>query len=84
MLKPKKGPIYVCDVLKPPLPEEEMLIKVKEGMESSGGKVLQVENFPKEEVDLPGKVDFESGDAFSSAMRRAVCDICHDTGLSTS
>jgi thiol-disulfide isomerase/thioredoxin len=84
LLKPKKGPIYVCDVLKPPLPEEEMLIKVKGGMESSGGKVLQVEKLSLRGGDwiYAGKVDFgtHQGMLFSKvAMRRAVCDICHDT-----
>lgn len=84
MLKPRKGPIYVCDVLKPPLPEEEMLIKVKGGMESSGGKVLQIEKLSLKggEWLYAGKVDFGTcqGMLFSKvAMRRAVCDICHDT-----
>ena len=84
LLKPKKGPIYVCDVLKPPLPEEEMLLKVKGGMESSGGKVLQIEKLSLRGGDwiYAGKVDFGTyqGMLFSKlAMRRAVCDICHDT-----
>jgi peroxiredoxin len=84
LLKPKKGPIFVCDVLKPPLPEEEMLIKVKGGMESSGGKILQVEKLSLKGGDwvYAGKVDFGTyqGMLFSKvAMRRAVCDICHDT-----
>ena len=43
LLKPKKGTIYEGDALMPPLTEEELMAKAKEGMESTGGKVLKIE-----------------------------------------
>jgi len=84
LLKPKKGTIYEGDALKPPLTEEELLAKAKEGMESSGGKVLQIQKFTLKDGDwiYSGKVDFGTyqKNFFSKlASRRAVCDICHDT-----
>jgi hypothetical protein len=84
LLKPKKGTIYEGDALMPPLPEEELMAKAKEGMESSGGKVLQVKKLSLKDGDwiYLGKVDFGTyqKNLFSKlASRRAVCDICHDT-----
>jgi hypothetical protein len=84
LLKPKKGTIYEGDALKPPLTEEELMAKAKEGMESSGGKVLQIEKISLKDGDwiYLGKVDFGTSqkNLFSKlASRRAVCDICHDT-----
>jgi hypothetical protein len=84
LLKPKKGAIYRGDALMPPLTEEELMTKAKEGMEASGGKVLQIEKIPLKDGDwiYVGKVDFgkHQGNLFSKlASRRAVCDICHDT-----
>jgi thiol-disulfide isomerase/thioredoxin len=84
LLKPKKGTIYEGDALKPPISEEELMIKVKEGMESTGGKVLKIEKISLKDGDWVylGKVDFGTAqkNLFSKlASRRAVCDICHDT-----
>ena len=84
LLKPKKGNIYEGDALIPPLTEEELMAKAKEGMEASGGKVIQIEKISLKDGDwiYVGKVDFgkHQGNLFSKlAGRRAVCDICHDT-----
>lgn len=84
LLKPKKGTIYKGDALMPPLKEEELMAKAKEGMEASGGKVLQIEKISLKDGDwvYAGKVDFgiEQKVLFSKlASRRAICDICHDT-----
>jgi hypothetical protein len=84
LLKPKKGVIYEGDALKPPLTEEELLKKIRKGMEGSGGKVLQIEKITLKEGDsvYAGKVDWgtHQENLFSKlASRRAVCDICHDT-----
>jgi len=84
LLKPKKGAIYEGDALKPPLSEEELILKAKEGMEASGGKVVQIEKISLKDRDwiYVGKVDFgtHQKNLFSKlASRRAVCDICHDT-----
>ena len=84
LLKPKKGAIYEGDALKPPIPEEELVLKAKAGMESSGGKVLQIERISLKDGDwiYAGKVEFgtHQKNLFSKlASRRAVCDICHDT-----
>jgi hypothetical protein len=84
LLKSKKGAIYAGDALKPPLTEEELMVKVKEGMEASGGKALQIEKISLKDGDwiYVGKVDFGTNqkNLFSKlASRRAVCDICHDT-----
>ena len=83
-LKPKKGSIYEGDALKPPLSEEELLVKAKEGMETSGGKVLEVKKIILKDGDpiYIGKVDFgtHQKNLFSKlATRRAICDVCHDT-----
>jgi thiol-disulfide isomerase/thioredoxin len=84
LLKPKKGAIYEGDALKPPLSEEELTATAKEGMESTGGKVLQIQKLTLRDGDwiYLGKVDFGTyqRNFFSKlASRRAVCDICHDT-----
>jgi hypothetical protein len=84
LLKPKKGAIYQGDALKPPLTEEELMAKAKEGMETSGGMVVEIEKIPLKDGDwiYAGKVDIATGrkNLFSKlASRRAVCDICHDT-----
>jgi len=84
LLKPKKGIIYEGDALKPPLSEEELIAKAREGMESTGGKVLKIEKISLKDGDwiYLGKVDFGTSqkNLFSKlASRRAVCDICHDT-----
>jgi thiol-disulfide isomerase/thioredoxin len=84
LLKPKRGTIYEGDALKPPLTEEELVAKAREGMAASGGRVVQIEKIPLPDGDwvYAGKVDFPTGQKnfFSKlASRRAVCDICHDT-----
>lgn len=84
LLKPKKGTIYEGDALMPPLTEEELMAKAKEGMESTGGKVLKIEKISLRDGDwiYLGRVDFGTSqkNLFSKlASRRAVCDICHDT-----
>jgi thiol-disulfide isomerase/thioredoxin len=84
LLKPKKGAIYEGDALKPPIPEEELVIKARAGMEASGGKVTKIEKISLKDGDwiYAGKVDFgtHQKNLFSKlASRRAVCDICHDT-----
>jgi len=80
----QKGTVYKADSLKPPLTEEQLLVKAKQGMEASGGKVLQIKKISLKDGDwiYAGKVDFgnHQKDLFSKlASRRAVCDICHDT-----
>jgi peroxiredoxin len=84
LLKPKKGAIYEGDALKPPIPEEELILKARVGMETSGGKVIQIQKISLRDGDwiYAGKVDFGTyqKNLFSKlASRRAVCDICHDT-----
>jgi peroxiredoxin len=84
LLKPKQGTIYEGDSLMPPLTEEELMAKAKEGMESTGGKVLQIQKITLKDGDrvYVGKADFGTyrKNLFSKlASRRAVCDICHDT-----
>jgi peroxiredoxin len=84
LLKPKKGTIYAGDALMPPLTEEELMAKAKEGMESTGGKVLQIQKITLKDGDriYLGKVDFGIFQKYlfsKLASRRAVCDICHDT-----
>lgn len=84
LLKPKRGSIYEGDALKPPLSEEELMAKAKEGMETSGGKALEIKKIILKDGDpiYMGKVDFgtHQKNLFSKlATRRAICDICHDT-----
>jgi len=84
LLKARKGAIYEGDALKPPIPEEELVLKAKAGMEASGGKVIKIEKISLKDRDwiYVGKVDFgtHQKNLFSKlASRRAVCDICHDT-----
>ena len=84
LLKPKKGTIYEGDALTSPIPEEELMMKAKVGMEASGGKVIKIEKITLKDGDwiYVGKVDFgtHQKNLFSKlASRRAVCDICHDT-----
>ena len=84
LLKSRKGMIYRGDALRPPLTEEELIAKAKEGMESTGGKLLQIEKISLKDGDwiYLGKVDFGTfqKNLFSKlASRRAICDICHDT-----
>ncbi len=84
LIKRQKGAVYQGDSLVPPLPEEKLLAKAKQGMEASGGKVLQIKKISLKDGDwvYAGKVDFGNiqKDLFSKlASRRAVCDICHDT-----
>src|SRR4030042_1869771 len=84
LLKPKQGMVYRGEALRPPLTEEELIAKAKEGMESTGGKLLQIEKIPLKDGDwiYLGKVDFGTfqKNLFSKlASRRAICDICHDT-----
>jgi peroxiredoxin len=84
LLNPQKGTVYKGDSLKPPLTEEELMAKAKRGMETSGGKVLQIKKIFLRDGDwiYAGKVDFgtRQENLFSKlASRRAVCDICHDT-----
>jgi thiol-disulfide isomerase/thioredoxin len=84
LLKPKRGSIYEGDALKPPLSEEELVAKAKEGMETSGGKVVEIKKIILKDGDpiYIGKVDFGTHrkNLFSKmATRRAICDVCHDT-----
>ena len=84
LLKPKRGSIYEGDALKPPLSEEELVAKAKEGMETSGGKALEIKKIILKDGDpiYIGKVDFgtHQKNLFSKlATRRAICDVCHDT-----
>ena len=83
-LKQQKGPIYACDVLKPPLTDDELQAKAKEAMETSGGRVLEIKKISLKDKDwlYVGKVDFGTyqKNLFSKlASRQAICDICHDT-----
>lgn len=84
LLTLKEGPIYQGDALNPPLTGEELMAKAREGMEASGGKVLQIERISLQDGDwiYLGKMDFGTHQEvlFSKlASRRAICDICHDT-----
>jgi thiol-disulfide isomerase/thioredoxin len=84
LLKPRQGKIYEGDTLTSPITEEELMAKAREGMETSGGKVLRIEKIFLKDGDwiYAGNVEFGThrGVLFSKlASRRAVCDICHDT-----
>lgn len=84
LLKPKIGSIYEGEALKPPLTEEELIGKARMGMESLGGKLLEIKKVELKDGDsiYIGRVDFDAYQKtlFSKlAIRRAVCDICHDT-----
>ncbi|MGB9629429.1 MAG: TlpA family protein disulfide reductase, partial [Thermodesulfobacteriota bacterium] len=84
LLKLRIGAIYEGEALKPPLTEEELFVKARLGMETSGGKVLEVRKIILKDGDslYIGKVDFGTYQKYlfsKLASRRAVCDICHDT-----
>jgi peroxiredoxin len=83
-LKLQEGPIYACNLLRPPLPDEELQAKAKEAMETSGGRVLEIKKISLKDKDwfYVGKVDFGTyqKNLFAKlASREAICDICHDT-----
>jgi hypothetical protein len=84
LLKPRKGAIYEGDALKPPLSDEELMRKARDGMEASGGKVLEIKKVFLKDGDwiYIGKIGFGTHEEnlFSKlASRRAICDVCHDT-----
>ena len=60
LLKPKKGTIYEGDALEPPIPEDELVMKARAGMEASGGKVIKIEKISLKDGDwiYVGKIDF--------------------------
>ncbi len=83
LIKRQRGTVYKGDSPTPPLREEELLSRAKRGMETSGGKVLQIKKVSLKDGDwvYAGQVDFGTRreSLFSKlASRRAVCDICHD------
>ena len=84
LLRPQKGTVYKGDSLKPPVTEQELSAKAKQGMEASGGRVLRIKKVSLRDGDwvYAGEIDFgtHQENLFSKlASRRAVCDICHDT-----
>lgn len=84
LLKLKIGKIYDVNHLIPPISEEELYKKAKQGMETSGGKIIEIKKVNLKDGDsiYIGKLDFNGVKKilFSKlASRRAVCDVCHDT-----
>jgi hypothetical protein len=80
--KGKRMVLPVTEKLKPPISDEELLKKIKEGMAPPGGVVEEIRRIPPEEQYLYlGKV--EVNDKKKHYFAKAVswpplCDICHD------
>jgi len=78
----KRVALPVTEKLKPPIPEEELLKKIKNGMAASGGIVEEIRRIPPEEEYLyVGKVRVPGGEKKLLAKVVSwppVCDICHD------
>ncbi len=80
--KGKRTVLPATEKLKPPISEEELLKKIKEGMAPPGGVVGEIRRLPPEEQYLyMGKVEVnaEKKHYFAKAVSwPPLCDICHD------
>lgn len=78
----KRVVLPITEKLKPTIPEEELLRKVKAGMSLPGGIVEEIRRIPPEEEYLyAGKVEVkgEEKHLFAKVVSwPPVCDICHD------
>jgi hypothetical protein len=78
----KRVVLPTTERLKPPLSEEELLTKIKEGMAPHGSVVTEIRRIPPEEQYLfMGKVEVnaEKKHYFAKAVSwPPLCDICHD------
>jgi len=84
-LKIKKGERIVlpaAEKLKPPISDEELLEKIREGMAISGGVVEEVRRIPPDEEFLyvgSVRIGAREEQLFAKVVSRPpVCDICHD------
>jgi len=80
--KGKRTVLPVTEKLKPPISDEELLKKIKEGMAPPGGVVGEIRRIPPEEKYLyMGRVEVnaEKKHYFAKAVSwPPLCDICHD------
>ncbi len=80
--KGKRMVLPVTERLKPPISDEELLKKIKEGMAPHGGVVVEILRIPPEEQYLymgRVQVDAEKRHYFAKAVSwPPLCDICHD------
>ena len=78
----KRVVLPITEKLKPPIPDEELLKKVKAGMTLPGGIVEEIRRIPPEaEYLYAGKVEVkgEKKHLFAKVVSwPPVCDICHD------
>ncbi len=78
----KRVVLPITEKLKPPIPDGELLEKVKAGMALTGGIIEEIRRIPPEgEYLYAGKVDVkgEKKDLFAKVVSwPPVCDICHD------
>jgi hypothetical protein len=78
----KRVALPVTEKLKPPIPDAELLEKIKAGMAAPGGVVEEIRRIPPEEDYLyTGKVkaNGEKKQLFAKVVSwPPVCDICHD------
>ncbi|MFQ6077745.1 MAG: peroxiredoxin family protein [Thermodesulfobacteriota bacterium] len=80
--KGKRIALPVTEKLKPPISDEELLKKIKEGMAPPGGVVGEIRRIPPEEQYLyMAKVEVNAEKKYSFAKVVSwppLCDICHD------
>ncbi len=80
--KGKRTVLPVTEKLKPPISDEELLKKIKEGMAPHGGIVGEIRRIPPEEKYLymgRVQVNAEKKHYFAKAVSwPPLCDICHD------
>ena len=80
--KGKRMVLPTTEKLKPPISDEELLKKIKEGMAPPGGVVEEIRRIPPEEQYLyMGKVKFNAEKKYYFAKAVSwppLCDICHD------
>ncbi len=80
--KGKRTVLPATEKLKPPISEEELLKKIKEGMPPPGGVVGEIRRLPPEEQYLfVGKVEVNAEKKYYFAKAVSwppLCDICHD------
>ncbi len=78
----KRMVLPMTEKLKPPIPEEELLKKIEEGMALSGGVVEEIRRIPPEgEYLYTGrlKIKTQQKRLFAQVVSwPPVCDICHD------
>ncbi|TKJ28445.1 hypothetical protein CEE39_10090 [bacterium (candidate division B38) B3_B38] len=78
----KRVALPTTEKLKPPIPDEELLKKIKVGMAAPGGIVGEIRRVPPEDEYLyAGKVNVkgEEKQLFAKVVSwPPVCDICHD------